>query len=647
MLSIHDGDNEARHLHDLRVLQRRLQQELTEILNLDVLCHPETVATYEAVVNSTDGDTSSNPVALAAAVASGPNRSLTPQTKYETARLSLAQQLLTMPKPSAADESPSNASQDRKQAALKKRIALLQTYEQEAATQNIARWSPEKVFEFNVLLLEDRYSNIFQPRSVVQRRTVIGHDQVARFGWLAGALLVFVFVGMWVDANATSMHRYYRTRLVKAFIVPHRNKVESPALSEMNTTDFGAPYHLLSASTGLLLDSAGNEHVSAGQSFAAGQEPEFRSVDSFLFSQCYCGSQLTGYVPTEQYEGWIRGENNRMDLAEATAISGAAVSPGQVSNRLVAVLMLAMNLRLGQWIPNPSRGAPRTRPNVLALLLSLRRRARDRQYCFVTDGGNSENLGLVQLLRRRCRLIIQIDAGYDPSHEFADLGRAIRTARIHGGVRLVSLNSNAEDFSTASLNLAHESEAWFSEVKAAANLGRCCNSHFFLAKIIYRDQTEGLLVYVKPSFTGTESADLQQYRREHPEFPHQPTSDQFYDRDQVESYRHLGYRIGAALVSALPPARDLWTDKAINTETLCQWFTESADRLQNLRTPITPEPSITADPTVPEPPTAAEKASQVMTQLVAASQSLQGNPWHQGTDDITPPDTGTSRPKPK
>ncbi|MCA9202953.1 MAG: hypothetical protein KDA59_07900, partial [Planctomycetales bacterium] len=228
-----------------------------------------------------------------------------------------------------------------------------------------------------------------------------------------------------------------------------------------------------------------------------------------------------------------------------------------------------------------------------------------------------------------------------------DLGRAIRTARIHGGVRLVSLNSNAEDFSTASLNLAHESEAWFSEVKAAANLGRCCNSHFFLAKIIYRDQTEGLLVYVKPSFTGTESADLQQYRREHPEFPHQPTSDQFYDRDQVESYRHLGYRIGAALVSALPPARDLWTDKAINTETLCQWFTESAHRLQNLRTPITPEPSITADPTVPEPPTAAEKASQVMTQLVAASQSLQGNPWHQGTDDITPPDTGTSRPKPK
>ncbi|MCA9207468.1 MAG: hypothetical protein KDA55_03890 [Planctomycetales bacterium] len=61
MLSIHDGDNEARHLHDLRVLQRRLQQELTEILNLDVLCHPETVATYEAVVNSTDGDTSSIP----------------------------------------------------------------------------------------------------------------------------------------------------------------------------------------------------------------------------------------------------------------------------------------------------------------------------------------------------------------------------------------------------------------------------------------------------------------------------------------------------------------------------------------------------------------------------------------------------------
>ena len=38
--------------------------------------------------------------------------------------------------------------------------------------------------------------------------------------------------------------------------------------------------------------------------------------------------------------------------------------------------------------------------------------------------------------------------------------------------------------------------------------------------------------------------DIRQYAESHPEFPHEPTSDQFFDENQFEAYRHLGFSIG-------------------------------------------------------------------------------------------------------
>ena len=54
----------------------------------------------------------------------------------------------------------------------------------------------------------------------------------------------------------------------------------------------------------------------------------------------------------------------------------------------------------------------------------------------------------------------------------------------------------------------------------------------------------GLLVYAKPSFSGDESADLQQFRALHPDFPHQTTAEQNYEPDQFEAYRQLGQHVG-------------------------------------------------------------------------------------------------------
>ena len=60
----------------------------------------------------------------------------------------------------------------------------------------------------------------------------------------------------------------------------------------------------------------------------------------------------------------------------------------------------------------------------------------NRPFLYLTDGGHIENLGLYQLLRRRCRLIIVIDAEADPKMAFNSFIKAERYARIDLGTRI-------------------------------------------------------------------------------------------------------------------------------------------------------------------------------------------------------------------
>jgi hypothetical protein len=51
-------------------------------------------------------------------------------------------------------------------------------------------------------------------------------------------------------------------------------------------------------------------------------------------------------------------------------------------------------------------------------------------FVFLTDGGHIDNTGIYELLRRRCRLIISIDAEADPDFSGASLVQVERFARI-------------------------------------------------------------------------------------------------------------------------------------------------------------------------------------------------------------------------
>ena len=61
-----------------------------------------------------------------------------------------------------------------------------------------------------------------------------------------------------------------------------------------------------------------------------------------------------------------------------------------------------------------------------------------------------------------------------------------------------------------------------------------------MGKIVYSNGQIGTFIYLKLSFTGREAQYIHFYKDKHAAFPHESTSDQFFDETQFEVYRALG-----------------------------------------------------------------------------------------------------------
>jgi hypothetical protein len=144
----------------------------------------------------------------------------------------------------------------------------------------------------------------------------------------------------------------------------------------------------------------------------------------------------------------------------------------------------------------------------------------------LSDGGQLENLGLYELLRRRCRSIVAVDASEDPSMTCPCLMDALRYARIDLGIT-VTIDVDS---------LARQSNGFSSQ-------------HVAVGSIDYGGGEIGQLVYVKASMTGDESAEIRQYREMNRAFPQDPSSNQFFNESQFEAYRALGEHIGRELTA--------------------------------------------------------------------------------------------------
>ena len=78
-----------------------------------------------------------------------------------------------------------------------------------------------------------------------------------------------------------------------------------------------------------------------------------------------------------------------------------------------------------------------------------------------------------------------------------------------------------------------------------------------VGKIRYPDNTNGLLLYCKSSLNRRPlPVNVYNYRKLHPDFPHESTADQYFDDAQFEAYRALGFHIAEELLDELQKRRE-------------------------------------------------------------------------------------------
>jgi hypothetical protein len=385
-----------------------------------------------------------------------------------------------------------------------------------------------------------------------------------RFGWDPHWSFVAIYVALGsllfalsylLKPNANSLHRLYRDRLSKAFLFDPtppagaRPGLNIPSIAqgrdfvELNTRlsdlcpinrttgepELKAPYHLINAA----LNIQGSDYANR----------RGRNADFFLFSALYLGSEATGYAETVKFERVQPG----LDLATAIAISGAAASSnmGSSSIKSLTPTLALLNVRLGYWLVNPkyidAPGKPQHRSTPLYLWSEISGRLYENSdSVYLTDGGHIENLGVYELLRRRCKVIIAVDAEADGPMNFSALMTLQRYARIDLGI-LIDLPWRA--IRTQTLAWMDHNAGKAPPPPPAPALESKSGPHVAIGSIDYGAGEKGYLVYIKSSLTGDENDYIRDYARRYNRFPHEPTGDQFFSEEQFEVYRALGFHM--------------------------------------------------------------------------------------------------------
>ncbi|WP_315724805.1 MULTISPECIES: patatin-like phospholipase family protein [unclassified Bradyrhizobium] len=249
--------------------------------------------------------------------------------------------------------------------------------------------------------------------------------------------------------------------------------------------------------------------------------------------------------------------NRGMSLGTAVTISGAAASPnmGYHSSASLGVLMTMFNVRLGMWAgnPGPEGGTTFQQNGPRPAFVPLYREAMglttaDDSYVYLSDGGHFENLGVYEMIRRGCKFILVSDAGCDPKYGYEDLGNLVRRVSIDFGVCIkfrppLEANQRSSPYKGECCALADiyypATEADRKAMEAAADPE---------ARRELEELRHGLLLYVKPGIYGSEPTSVMSYHNDHPEFPHESTTNQWFGETQFEAYRALGaFVMGEAL----------------------------------------------------------------------------------------------------
>jgi hypothetical protein len=238
-------------------------------------------------------------------------------------------------------------------------------------------------------------------------------------------VVAFVAVYLFVGITNLSIHNIYRKRLRRSFGVGRdaEGRLYAPHQRDQVTWD--------------QLPDTNPELIVCCAHERAGIGPGGLPADTFTITRReVC---IGGYVtPTERYLARLPdGMRAERTVAAWMATSGAAFASamGRMSRGTTNALMAALNIDLGIWLPNPRLTSdPRAefpKPRYGYLLKEILGWYDDSdRFVFVADGGHWDNLGLVELLRRRCATIICIDATGDDVGRFTTLRQAVELAGL-------------------------------------------------------------------------------------------------------------------------------------------------------------------------------------------------------------------------
>ncbi len=401
-----------------------------------------------------------------------------------------------------------------------------------------------------------------------------------------------------VDTNQFSLHAMYSARLIRAYLGASRPpSVRQPdpftGFDEADNIPMGdlsrqpeqttnqppaapkgkAPFHIINIALNLV----------SGQNLAW-QE---RKAEAFSVSPLHAGSLSLGYrrttrtsddtTTTQQAtntvaggsQPYVYGGDKGISLGTAMTISGAAASPnmGYHSSPMIAFLMTLFNVRLGWWLGNPGPAGDKTfyqsKPALAVKPIwdELLGKTDDlNEYVYLSDGGHFENLGLYEMVLRRNRFIVVSDASCDEKCTLEDLGNAIRKIRIDLGIPI----DFADKFDVRARS--HKVPATDGKYWALGRIRYSAVDKRTNGPTGEADETDGLLLYIKPGFYGTEPRDVFNYATTQSAFPHESTADQFFSESQFESYRILGKHVLDTIVHSFPTEVGISLDKLFDPD---------------------------------------------------------------------------------
>ena len=212
-------------------------------------------------------------------------------------------------------------------------------------------------------------------------------------------------------------------------------------------------------------------------------------------------------------------------VSAAISVSGAAFAPamGRFNMGTTNALFAALNLRLGSWFPNP-RYVPKTGTGIrfpwvrLSYVLKELTGHYDLadHHIYVTDGGHRENLGIVELLRRRCATIVCVDASGDTPGSYTTLRQAADLALVEVGAVIDLGPLNDRPVRPMPDPVVPQVAYTVLDVTYTTPTG----------------PTKGRIIHLAPVMFSKLSADLVAYGFQDQLFPHYSTGDQFLTEEQ-------------------------------------------------------------------------------------------------------------------